>query len=458
MKKQVLFASLFAAVGLMMSAQTVQNIPNTEFLGLDGEYSNITIATMPDDGSDPKPRTKADADGVWQFDNMCNGDVAVLKINNTQESPYVINFETGTKNDGSTLLFEILNGTDVEWSSEYSVSNNGQWNKFITAQMFIVDPLTVGEKTLRITFRNANGGSTNVANIRKLIFEPRAEIVYYSLYAAIDPADEAGTITLSPDQNSYLAETEVTVTAKANAGWKFIKFQNGYGDDITDNPYTVVMTEDADITAFFEEVLMYSNLPGSVNFDTRTTGKGNPESKAVSLDGESYAEGAPVMYLANYRHNDTEEFELNVTKAGSYTLLCPYSSKQENPVVEVAVFDKDEYLADPAAEPQTTFTIQGSNTTNWQKFVSHQVEGINLTEGRKIMRMLFTESVATKYTINFLYLKFGIGDDFGEENGIENVAADAQKGEVRAYNLQGIRVSPDTKGLIIVDNKKVYNK
>lgn len=459
MKKQVLFASLFASVGLMMSAQTVQNIPNTEYLGLDGEYSKITIATVPDDGSEPKARTKVDNDGIWQFDNMCDRDVAELKINNTVESPYVINFETGSKNDGSTLLFEILNGDDIEWSDEYSVVNNAQWNKFIPAQMFVVDPLTVGEKTLRITFKNINGGSTNVANVRKLVFEPRAEIVNYSLYTYIDPSDEAGTITLSPDQNSYLSDSEVTITAKANPGWKFLHFENSYGDILEDNPYKIIMTEDADLTAYFQEVLMYSTIPGSINFDTRTTGKGKPESKAVSLDGESYNDGVEVMYLANYRHNDTEEFELDVTKDGEYTLLCPYSSKQENPVVEVTVFDKDEYLADPAAEPEATFSIQASSTSNWQKFISHKVDGINLTKGRKIMRMLFTESVATKYTVNFLYLKLGIGEDFGDEEvGIEGVAADAQQGEVRAYNLQGVRVSPDTKGLIIVNNEKVYNK
>jgi hypothetical protein len=42
--------------------------------------------------------------------------------------------------------------------------------------------------------------------------------------------------------------------------------------------------------------------------------------------------------------------------------------------------------------------------------------------------------------------------------GIENVLSDKPAATGVAYDLYGRRVSPDTKGLIIIDGKKVINK
>lgn len=464
MKKSLLLGA--ALVSFMASAQTVQNIPNAEPLQISDKdgWSVIEIATMPEPDADgnpvaPKDRTKTDADGVWQFDNMCDRDVATLKLNNTKESLYVVRFETGTKNDGSTLHFEILDASrNVEWDRVFNVVNNAQWNKFISTMTFIDEvPLTVGEKTFRITFNNENGGTTNVANLRKIIFEPREELINYALYTYIEPGNEAGRITRSPDQEYYLAGTEIALTAVANSGWKFNHWEDSYGDVYTDNPYTIVLNEIADITAYYDEVKMDSDVPGYVNLDSRTSGKGSPETKAVSLNGESYNEGVPVMYLANYRHGDYEEFDINVTRAGTYEMKAPTSTKQEKAVVSVKIYDKAAYDSDPEAAPEYEGFLSAPTTGNWQKFVDNGLEDVTLTEGKKVLRLDFSEEVATKYTANILYIGFGIDGDFGQD-GIDVVEAEAAEGTVKAYDLRGIEVRPDTKGLIIINNKKVVNK
>ena len=129
MKKSLLLGAAVLAFGMTANAQKVQNIPNAEYLQLstaDG-WTTVDIKTMPDEG-EPSPRTKqndkvkdssGNIEGFWQFDSMKHGDVAHLKLNNTQESCYVVSFIAATKEDGVVLNFEILDEAgNVEWSDE----------------------------------------------------------------------------------------------------------------------------------------------------------------------------------------------------------------------------------------------------------------------------------------------------------------------------------------------------
>lgn len=464
MKKALLLG--LAAMALTAGAQTVQNIPNTTPLQLDGAYTNISIATLPEDGSDPKPRTK-ETDGVWQFDNMCNGDVAEFKLNNTIETPYVVNFEVGCKIDGTELIMSLVNAAgDVAWSkSIYPANNNSSWNKFFANMAFIEDPLEVGEYTFRIEFLNEAGGSKNTANLRNFVFEAREQIVSYSLYTTVDPGDEAGRIVLSPSQNSYLEGTEISITAQATTGYAFDKFEIN-GEEYTENPYTLIISESTDVVAFFRELKMDNDVPGWVNLETRAalSKNGKLEEKTnVQVDGEIYNDGEAVLMMGNYRNGDKESFELNVTQAGTYDFACLYSSKAsdgETPTVTFQVFDKTAYEENPAeATAEWEYVLDGTNSyNNWSKFTTREVAGVNLTQGQKIMLLTFAEPVKTKYTVNILKIGFGLNGDWGE-SGVENITVDNEPVVLRAYNAQGIEVAPNAKGLVILSNgTKVYNK
>lgn len=466
MKKSLLLG--LAAFAMAANAQTVQNIPNTTPLQLDGAYTNITIATYPEDGSDPKPRTK-ETDGVWQFDNMCNGDVAEFKLNNTQETPYVLNFEVGCKIDGTELNMSLINASgDVAWSSTiYPANNNSSWNKFFANMAFIEDPLEVGEYTFRIEFLNEAGGSKNTANLRNFIFEARESIVSYSLYTTVDPGDEAGRIILSPSQNSYLEGTEISITASATTGYAFDHFEIN-GEVYSENPYTLYIAESTDVVAYFRELKMDNDVPGWINLETRAglSKNGKLEEKTgVTVDGESYNDGESTAMMGNYRNGDKESFELNVTEDGSYDFQVLFSSKTnggETPTVTFQVFDKAAYEEDPAtAVAEWEYVLDAANDyNNWSKFTTREVNGVNLTKGSKIMLLTFAEPVKAKYTVNILKMGFGLNGNWGEdESGVENIAVDNEPAVLRAYNAQGIEVALDTKGLIILSNgTKLLNK
>lgn len=489
MKKSLLFAAV-ASLAFSASAQTVQDIPNAEWLKLDqGTYSIVTINMPAEDTVDPntgdvipgvdKPRVVENKnDGVQQFDSMNDGDVAVLKLNNTQESCYVLHFVTGTKNNGSSLLFELLDNDDnIEWSCDYTVANNGEWNarnKMLEGMAFIEDPLPTGEYKFRITFRNEAGGRTATVNLREISFEARENITSYSINLEVEPAG-AGVAKKSPDMPMYLADAEVTISATANKGYKFVGWEaeteDGDTYTIEEASTKVFATSNVTYYAMFEEVIMTNKVPGTISFDTRILMNGAPEStfttgKNVTLDGEGYNTEEDVTYLANYRAveegkgNNSEQFELDVTKAGNYTILAPTSTKQDEAHIIFTIYDFDEYTADAAsAQPEYTGSLTAEKTGSWQKFVSNKLENVNLTEGHKLLNLEFHEPAVKKYTANLLYIKMGIGDDFGEEEaGIENVAVENNV-NVKYYNLQGIEVAPSTKGLLILSNgTKVLNK
>lgn len=449
-----------AAMAIAANAQTVQNIPNEEPLKIDGDYSVIEIATLPEDGSEPKARFK-ETDGIIQFDNMSNGDIALLKLNNTVTSPYILKFEEGCKIDGTTINFSLINeGGDVAWSTEYHPANNNKnWSSFAQSMLFIEDPIEAGEYTFKIEFLNEAGGTTSTANLREFYFEARESIISYSLYTYVEPGDEAGRVVLNPNQNAYLEDSEVILTATANSGYKFEKWEID-GEFYEENPYTLIVTNTSDIYAYFTALKMDNDVPGWIDLETRAGNAGKLEQKSCTLDGESYEEGASVNLLGDYRNGNKETFELNVLEDGNYEFTVAYASKPgdaDEPKLVFDIYDKDVYgTEDAVAEWSATLDCK-EGYGNWAKFKTAVLDNVDLTKGNKILQITFIEENSNKYTVNILKMGFSLNGDFGT-SGVENVMI--QQPTVRkAYNVLGVEVDPETKGFIIFsDGKKVFNK
>ncbi len=459
------FLLTLAAVAFAANAQTVQNIPNEEPLKIEGDYSVVTVATMPDDGSEPKARFKTDDEGIVQFDNMCNGDIAELKLNNTETTPFILHFQEGCKIDGTHINFSLINENgDTTWSDTYNPANNNKgWSVFANATIFIEDPIEAGLYTFRIEFLNDAGGTKSTANLREFVFEARESIVTYSLYTDIDPDEEAGRILASPNQDSYLEDTEITLTATANSGYKFLNWEVN-GESYTENPYYFYITESTDVVAYFEKLKMDNDVPGWININTRAglSKNGRVESKGkCTLDGETVNEDGNAEVLGNYRNGEQESFELNVTEDGSYQLNAAYASKNANgeePKIIFAIYDKAAYDEDPStAEPEWTDTLDCSDCENdWATFKTAKIDNVDLTKGSKILLLTFVEEKVNKYTANLLQLGFSLNGSFG--SGVESIAAKPVVVR-KAFNVLGVEVAPDAKGVVIFsDGKKVINK
>lgn len=475
MKKTLLLCAAMG-FGFAANAQTAQNIPNNTPLLLTEGYVNITDVVAPEEGeSAPNVTTheKYNEGNTNYLNNFKPGDIAELCVKSTQESCYIIHFEVACKNDtpGSYGEFKLTDKVtnDVVWSVSNTFDPVAKaWYGFSASEIYVDDPIPAGEYIFSIEFQNENGGKSNTFNIGEFRFEARENIETFSLYTYVEPGDEAGSITLSPSQNYYLADAEVTATATAKTGYKFNRFENGYGDVITENPYNIIMTEPTELIAYFDEVKMYSEIPGWIDFYTRLVegGKIETSNKQNNLDGEPYGEIGKVDNLGDYRNGKTEDFEIRVSEAGTYSFNVAYSCKKgdnDTPSIVFSIFDKAAYNEDPAAataEWTYTLTPDEGIKNNWQQYYSKIVEGVQLTAGTKILHLLFQEPVSNKYTVNLLRLGFGNTPNWWEDNtnGIEDVVA-GENAPVKAYNLQGIEVARDAKGLIILSNgTKIYNK
>lgn len=492
MKKQLLLGSALLAFAFA-NGQTVQNIPTAsgEYLKISEQDVKFDAVLEVDDNGDPIPHfstntktTVTGADGkkescpdVVYVNNTHDGEAASWFVKSEAESCYIIRFAYSSKNDspGAWGTFKLLDKAteDIVWEKRYDAAAIATASyAFHVTEVYVEDLIPAGEYIFKIEFQQEDPTKPSF-RICQIEFEAREEITEVNLTTYCEPA-EGGSVTISPSRSKFISGTEVKAQAIANTGYKFVGWDNAIDDIFNTNPYTFVIEEDIDLTAMFEEVQMYSNIPGYVNFEnTRLIGQGkvqydthqikfyNPESGEYDILHEG--EIGTVPWLGDYRNNNAERFELNVTEAGVYNFVYHWSWKEkkvdEAPTLTFEIYDKDAYEADPtAAMPEWNQTFAPEEVTKqWFHFKEQKFEGINLTKGRKFLNILFKEPNQNKYTINILDMKFGIGDNYGGDAAIEEVAIDANKA-VRAYNLQGIEVPATTKGLIIVDGKKVYNK
>lgn len=494
MKKQLLLGSALLAFGFA-SAQTVQNIPTAE-----GSYLEISEAAVIYDAvllndpttGEPIKHITVQAEGktsvtgddgkkvstpdLVYVDKTHDGESATWAVKSDAASCYIIRFAYSSKNDapGAWGTFKLLDKAteNTVWEKRFDAAAIATASyAFFTTEVYVDETIPAGDYLFKIEFQQEDPLKDSF-RVAQISFEAREEVIPVNLNVYCEPA-EGGSVTVKPSRTQFVSGTEVTLQAIANTGYKFVGWDNGIDDVFTTNPYKFNIEEETDITAMFEEVQMWSNIPGYVNFEnTRLVGQGkvqydthqikfyNPESGEYDILHEGAVGSVP--WLGDYRNGNSERFELNATEAGEYNFVFHWSVKTmdtETPSLTFQVFDKDAYEADATAampEWEQTFAPEAP-TSQWFQFKEQRYDGINLTKGRKYLNILFKEPVKNKYTANILDMKFGIGDNYGEDAAIEEVAIDANKA-VRAYNLQGIEVPATTKGLIIVDGKKVYNK
>ena len=126
-----------------------------------------------------------------------------------------------------------------------------------------------------------------------------APVDYYTLTVT---AGEGGIVTKSPDQESYADGTVVTIAAIANTGYEFVSWSDGN----TDNPRTIIMEQDVDLTAVFQPI--YHQL----TIEERVGGK-----VSAHPDYDQYIEGQEVIITA--------------TPDEGYEFVCWWDGNMNNP-------------------------------------------------------------------------------------------------------------------------------
>ena len=266
--------------------------------------------------------------------------------------PSKVSFLAGKFNSGNPHLTFAVEAGDTK----QTLKDNVELNRSKTTPR--VDPSAFSEELsgftatadnpLKLHFSFLNVQGTRSAGIANLVIEgtlvgAAAQVTKYALNTIVEPA-EAGSITRTPDMETYKEGSQVTLKANKNFGYKFKEWQDANGVQVSTDAETVV-TMDAEKTmkAVFETVPVYTVKTDVTNDADRTLG-------SVTLtpndhDGK-YEAGTKIIATANESRilkflSWTDEYENNgasatreVTVNGDMKLVANYEVQDF-----IAVFD-----------------------------------------------------------------------------------------------------------------------
>ena len=233
---------------------------------------------------------------------------------------------TPVDEDSAKLTWTAPADTDV---ASYNIYQNGVKIGDSKTTEFTMDKLEVGTVyEVRITAVDNAGNESIPAPFMFTFTEPEKET--FTLKAAAN-AEEMGTVSVEPQQDSYEAGTEVTVKAEAKEGFRFVNWtKTGTEEEVSkEAEYTFTITENTDLTANFvkeevpEEIFHVTikandNAMGTVTIDsTDGSYKKGEKAEVIAVANEGFrfvnwtdAEGNVISESNPYVFEVTKDLDL----------------------------------------------------------------------------------------------------------------------------------------------------
>ena len=180
--------------------------------------------------------------------------------------------------DGGTLTVSAEAGNNQQTLCEKANVNRSGKNLDIAQFSYELSNLVASfDEPLRLNFSFIGLGNTKTMGLSNLMIEGQlvgssSTATKYVLNTVVEPA-EAGTITREPDLVSYKEGAEVALKATRNFGYRFVEWQDGVGQTLSQSPtVTVTMDQEKTIKAVFENVPVYTVTTRVTNDADRTLG------------------------------------------------------------------------------------------------------------------------------------------------------------------------------------------
>lgn len=272
-----------------------------------------------------------------------------LTFTPTSISTYVNRFGTDSEN-GVTVTAKLSDGTSVDLGNFTALRDNkttetDKFSKNENLTNHIVIQLTADQQakltsaegfTLSCTVGVGSTKQQGFADvhINGLLNGTIEKVAQYTLSAVVSNAG-AGTIKVSPSGTVFDAETQITVTATKNFGYKFVNWTDANNKVVsTDEEYTFSISANTALKANFEKINTYA-------LDYKVEGGANDYMVSATpaptvVDGKNmYEEGTEVSLTANSNYiltftnwNDGEtgaERKIKMNADQAYT--AAYSAK-----------------------------------------------------------------------------------------------------------------------------------
>ena len=272
-----------------------------------------------------------------------------LTFTPTSISTYVNRFGTDAEN-GVTVTAKLSDGTSVDLGNftalrENKTTETDKFSKNENLTNHIVIQLTADQQakltsaegfTLSCTVGVGSTKQQGFADvhINGLLNGTIEKVAQYTLSAVVSNAG-AGTIKVSPSGTVFDAETQITITATKNFGYKFVNWTDANNKVVsTDEEYTFSISANTALKANFEKINTYA-------LDYKVEGGANDYMVSATpaptvVDGKNmYEEGTEVSLTANSNYiltftnwNDGEtgaERKIKMNADQAYT--AAYSAK-----------------------------------------------------------------------------------------------------------------------------------
>ena len=230
---------------------------------------------------------------------------------------------------------------------------------------FDVDGVVVYNNTLVLRLAIASLANNKTLTIHSVNIEGEVsgteiEVPKYAI-TATPSIPEAGTVTLTPDMDRFDENTEVSVAATENFGYRFTGWTAAGNIISTDNPYTFTATADIDLVAEYDKLTIY---PLSIALE----GGANPYMVSVSpeghiIDGKRYyeagtdvvlkASGNRILAFTNWEDNTTAA-EREIRIDGPKDLTATYSADD-------FIVGWDLTIDEPATQRAADFRAESDN-------------------------------------------------------------------------------------------------
>lgn len=378
------------------------NIPTSKENPFD--INTVTI----ENNSTFSPNVKDNGDFL-NLDYFGEGDVAVFAINNTEKAAYKITFETATPQELSNADFELLDaaGTSIYKQNaiiEKTGESGGDWGNYVTNSTLPVTPvMEAGQYTLKITMHEGTLWKTFTANIRNIAFTAEQG------GAPSEPTETTSALCYWPEDESVGTVGDAEVEGEAGSG-NLIKWANGVS----------MVLERSDKSYSKAEALKINDV------DYKTVKLSNGAMNTIHAP-----EGYVISKLTIYSYINYDR----VAK-GNEGRVCYWKKIGDN-----------EYTADNA----TILKNYNDNAKTDPKYKE--------TPDKVEVALPNLTTVQLQNTGEQLCFVLDVTLAKASTSGIEKIEVSAPTMEDGVmYNIQGIRVDENYRGIVIMNGKKFIKR
>ncbi|MBR1932952.1 MAG: carbohydrate-binding protein [Prevotella sp.] len=429
------YYQLQEAIAQLEVAPKYNVLPSTEETPFNlNWYSNISNAGTKQDG------------GITQIDNLRSNGWVEYTIYNTKDQAYKMDFEFGSANSAE-LTFVCTAKVEYEGETlEIGVTESnplpgtGGWQNF-EPQTMNIPALPEGIVTLRFSCKI---DASYAGNPRQFVLTPLEGTEGQGAQAVAKAYEDLKTLYSDDKFAELYSQAEALIAQYSDADTYeqnlVVALQKAVDNARDAQANAQTLTEKANAYKALEAAIANMANIKTIEWQTIPATEENPFDLKKGAFTRWQVEGAGNIGYGY--QGGSVEYCIDVTEASGYNMILEMANPAEGASIRTTVTQAGTEIYNEVKDVP--------NTGSWN---DHQdvIFPMALPQA-KVRILIYGETAAGNWVGNIYSIKFEKAD----LSGISAIAADqAQQG---IYTLQGVRVSAATKGLYIINGKKMVVK